>query len=63
MRELINSQFWQAKGTTAPKIVLHQNYNPALVCEHHLGYKVSLHLFGIILPMVGEIILVAEETK
>lgn len=45
-----------------PKIVLHQNDNPFLFCEHNLGYKVCLHLFGIIPSTVDQSIQVAGET-
>ena len=45
-----------------PKIVLHQNYNPILFCERHLGYKVYLHLFGIIPSTVDQSIHVTGET-
>lgn len=46
----------------APKIALHLNDNPVLFCEHHLGCKVCLHLFGIIPSAVDQSIHAAGET-
>lgn len=37
-----------------PKIVLHENDNHVLFCKYNFGYKVCLHLFGIIPSVVDQ---------
>lgn len=37
-----------------PKIALQENDNHVLFCKHNFGYKVCLHLFGIIPSMADQ---------